>query len=344
MKILHSADLHLDFPFSLKDPDQAQYLKEQLLSVPGKLSRLCRQEQCDLFLLAGDLFDGPWTQESFCALRDALEDCGAEVFISPGEQDHVNPESPYLRELWPANVHIFTQPRIESRFLEELDCRVYGAGYRSADCTLLTEGLQRRGNARYHIGVLHADPTRPGSLSCDGCGLDYLALGHLHKTGQLRQGSTLCAWSGCPMGHSFEETGNKGALVVELEDGPLVRFVALDTPRFFAETTSVSELPRLLPEAASRDFYRITLLGEDSQPSLSELYRQYSHLPHLELRDLRTAPARLWGSVNSDTLEGLYFRHLKDAFDKADTETGQIIRLAAMLSQQILDGQEVILP
>ena len=149
---------------------------------------------------------------------------------------------------------------------------------------------------------------------------------------------------GCTRLDLFPVNADGCTLVVELKDGPQVRFVALDTPRFFAETTSVSELPRLLPEAASRDFYRITLLGEDSQPSLSELCRQYSHLPHLELRDLRTAPARLWGSINSDTLEGLYFRHLKDAFDKADTETGQIIRLAAMLSQQILDGQEVILP
>lgn len=342
MKILHSADLHLDSLLPCQEPEQAQYLKEQLLSVPGKLSKLCRQEQCDLFLLAGDLFDGLWTKESFCALRDALEDCGAEVFISPGQQDAVTPDCPYLTELWPANVHIFTQPRIESRLLEELDCRVYGAGYRGPEHPIGPEGLQRRGNARYHIGVLHADPHRPDSGMATG--LDYLALGHIHTTGQLRRGSTLCAWPGCPMGRSFDEPGIKGALVVTLENEPQTRFVPLDTPRFFAHTASVQELPRLLSQDDSRDFYKITLVGEDPQPSLPELYRQYSGFAHLELRDHRTDPDRLWGSRNPDTLEGIYFRQLKEAFDHADAETGQIIRLAAMLSQQILDGQEVILP
>jgi hypothetical protein len=99
-----------------------------------------------------------------------------------------------------------------------------------------------------------------------------------------------------------------------------------------------------LSQDGSRDFYQITLVGEDPQPSLPELYRQYSGFAHLELRDHRTDPDRLWGSRNPDTLEGIYFRQLKEAFDHADAETGQIIRLAAMLSQQILDGQEVILP
>ena len=48
--------------------------------------------------------------------------------------------------------------------------------------------------------------------------------------------------------------------------------------------------------------------------------------------------------MDADTLEGVYFRLLKDAFENADEETGEIIELAARLSRQILDGQEVVLP
>ena len=351
MKILHSADLHLDTPFTVKDREQAQFLKEQLLMVPEKLARLCRQEQCDLFLLAGDLFDGPWTQESFCALRNALEDCGAEVFISPGNHDYVNLKSPYTAEIWPSNVHIFTQPRIESRLLEELDCRVYGAGYRSMDCSALLSDLQRRGNARYHIGIFHADPTQPDSPCCPvtaeqiaNSGLDYLALGHIHKSGQLRHGRTLCAWPGCPMGRGFDETGIKGALLVTLDQEAPVRFLPLDTPRFYEEKATVDTLDRCLPAMGSKDFYRITLTGSGVQPTVPELYNRYRHFPHLEFRDLRSAPTQLWSSVDADTLEGVYFRLLKDALENADPDTGEIIEMAARLSRQILDGQEVILP
>lgn len=351
MKILHSADLHLDTPFTGRAPEQAHFLKEQLLTVPEKLAMLCRQEQCDLFLLSGDLFDGPWTRESFFALRNALEDCGVPVFISPGNHDYVNLRSPYTCEIWPSNVHIFTQPHIESRLLPDLDCRVYGAGYRSMDCKSLLEGFHRENDARYHIGILHGDPTQTDSPCCpitarqiQNSQLDYLALGHIHRSGQDRQGRTLCAWPGCPMGRGFDETGVKGALLVTVQEDAQIRFLPLDTPRFFDEKTSAQNLHRLFPALGSRDFYRVTLTGEGSTPSLEQLYRQYRRFPNLEFRDHRSTASDLWGSINSDTLEGVYFRILKDASLNADEETKQIAELAAKLSRQILDGQEVTLP
>ena len=351
MKILHSADLHLDTPFTGRSREQAQFLKEQLLTVPEKLAKLCRQEQCDIFLLAGDLFDGPWTKESFFTLRNALEDCGALVFISPGNHDYVDLKSPYTTELWPANVHIFTHPRMEGVLLEELDCRIYGAGFRSMDCGGLLEGFRCREDARYHIGVLHGDPTQTDSPCCPitaeqigGSGLDYLALGHIHKSGQLKSGRTLCAWPGCAMGRGFDETGTKGALLVDLKQEAQVRFISLDTPRFYDEKAPADALQQLLPAMGSQDFYRVTLVGSDPQPSLAALYEQYRRFPHLELRDHRSVPSALWGSVDADTLEGVYFRLLKDALEAADPETGEIIELAAKLSRQILDGQEVALP
>ena len=351
MKILHSADLHLDTPFIGKSAQQAQFLREQLRAVPDQLARLCRQELCDLVLLSGDLFDGPWTRESLDSLRYALEDCAVPVFISPGNRDYVNPNSPYRTEHWPSNVHIFQRPRIESCLLEELDCRVYGAGYRSADCGSLLDGFRREHDARYHIGVLHGDPTRADSPCCPvtadqvlRSGLDYLALGHIHKSGQFWQGRTLCAWPGCPMGRGFDETGTKGALLVTVRGDAQVRFVPLDTPRFFEETASTATLPQLLSSVGFRDFYRITLTGEGNQPPLSALYERYSNFPNLELIDHRSAPSALWSQVDTDTLEGVYFRILQDAFKASDPETGQIIELAAQLSWQILNGQEVVLP
>lgn len=351
MKILHSADLHLDTPFTGRGREQAQFLKEQLLAVPEKLAKLCRWEQCDLVLLSGDLFDGPYTRDSFRALSNALEDCTVPVFISPGNHDYVNHSSPYTRERWPSNVHIFTHPRMESLLLEDLNCRVYGAGYGSMDCGSLLEGFRRKEDARYHIGILHGDPTQSDSPCCavtadqiKNSGLDYLALGHIHKGGQLRQGRTLCAWPGCPMGRGFDETGVKGALLVTLEENAQAQFRPLDTPRFFDEKVSQDALARLLPAMGTRDFYRITLVGEDTRPSLAEFYEQFRRFPNLELLDRRTPPAELWGSVGSDTLEGVYFQILQDALKNADPETGEVIELAAKLSRQILDGQEVVLP
>ena len=58
MKILHSADIHLDAPFAGRTAEEAAFLRRELLAVPGKLAELCVSQQCDMVLLAGDLFDG----------------------------------------------------------------------------------------------------------------------------------------------------------------------------------------------------------------------------------------------------------------------------------------------
>ena len=64
MKILHSADWHLDAPFAGRTAEEAEFLRRELLAVPEKIADLCVAEHCDLVLLAGDLFDGVYSRES----------------------------------------------------------------------------------------------------------------------------------------------------------------------------------------------------------------------------------------------------------------------------------------
>ena len=114
MKLLHSADWHLDAPMSGKTPEQIQFLRQELLSVPEKIAKLCQEQNCQLLLLSGDLFDGTYTKESYQTVFRALESLQIPVFIAPGNHDYCTPVSPYLAESWPKNVHIFTRPVIES--------------------------------------------------------------------------------------------------------------------------------------------------------------------------------------------------------------------------------------
>lgn len=356
MKILHSADLHLDAPFTGRTQEQIQTLRQALNRVPGQLADLCRQENCDLVLLAGDLFDGAWSKEGYQALYTALEEMAVPVFVSPGNHDFVSHSSPYLSEKWPENVHIFTRPELESVAVPELNCRIYGAGYRSMDCQAILEGFRAEGEEAYQIAVLHGDPTQANSAYCPitsnqlrKSGLQYLALGHIHKAGQIRAGQTLCAWPGCPMGRGFDELDVKGAYIVNVGDAVQTTFVPLDTPRFFDCEISPgidahAALAAVLPAVGDGNFYRITFTGETVAPDLEALYYEFAQFPNLELRD-RTVPERdIWGSAGADTLEGAYFRILKDAMDAADPEEREILTLTARISRQILDGQEVRLP
>lgn len=349
LKILHSADWHLDSPFRGFEQRQRAFLKEELLKVPQKIADLCRRENCDLMLLSGDLFDGPYSRESADVLRAALEQCAVPVLISPGNHDYLASGSPWLEERWPNNVYIFSGA-LTSVVLPELDCRVYGAGYRSMDCPGLLQGFRAEGEETYHVAVLHGDPMQLRSPYCPvtsaqvrDSGLDYLALGHIHKAGSFRAGRTLCGWSGCPMGRGFDETREKGAYIVTLDEGAQGRFVVLDTPQFHDLEVDAALLEDTLPPAGNSHFYRIALTGCGGE-DLKALYEKYTRFPNLELIDRREKQVDPWENAGTDTLEGIYFRMLQEKMDKSDAENADVIRLAAEISRKLLEGKEVALP
>ena len=348
LRILHSADWHLDSPFASFLPRQRELLRQEQRKLPEKVAELCRREGCDLVLLAGDLFDGTPSRETVDALKKALASCAVPVFIAPGNHDFCAPGSPWLEESWPENVRIFTGG-LESVAVLELDCRVYGAGYRSMDCPPLLEGFRAEGTEKYCVAVLHGDPTAPRSPYCPvtaaqvrDSGLDYLALGHIHKAGAFRAGSTLCAWPGCPMGRGWDETGEKGVCIVTLGDTAQIQAVPLDTVCFYEAKIDIEKetLENILPAAESRDFYRVTLTGEGTV-DIPALQARFAHIPNLELRDETEPPVDLWAEAGEDTLRGAYFRLLRQA---AEGEQGDAARLAAKISRKLLDGREVTLP
>ena len=349
LKILHSADWHLDSPFSSFSEEQRAILRRAQAQLPGKIADLCRRESCDLVLLAGDLFDGEAARETVEILKEALKACCVPVFISPGNHDFCGPGSPWLEERWPENVHVFTGG-LESVVLPELDCRVYGAGYKSMDCPGLLEGFRAEGKERYCVAVLHGDPAVKNSPYCPvtsaqvrDSGLDYLALGHIHKAGAFRVGATLCAWPGCPMGRGWDETGEKGVCVVTLGDTAEIQAVTLDTLCFYEQEVDIGEnaaaaLEGVLPGAGSEDFYRVTLTGTGTV-DIPSLQKQFAGFPNLELRDRTEEPIDLWADAGEDTLRGTYFRLLQE---KAREDPRA--RLAAEISQKLLSGREVRLP
>lgn len=353
LKILHSADWHLDSPFASFPEQQRDFLWQELRKIPDQIARLCCREGCDLVLLSGDIFDGVYTWETVRLLRNALEECRVPVLIAPGNHDFYGPGSPWMEELWPDNVHIFIGG-MSFADLPELNCRVYGAGYTSMDCPALLDGFRAEGEG-YRIGVLHGDPTRANSPYCpvtaaqvEQSGLDYLALGHIHRAGGFQAGDAFCAWPGCPMGRGWDETGDKGVCIVTLNDTVEIRMEQLDTIRFLEQTVDVGEdavlaLDGILPPAASGDFFRITLTGTGSA-DLPALYETFSNIPHLELRDLTEAPVDLWEDADEDSLRGVFFKKLLEAELTADPERAKQIRLAAEISRKLLDGREVPLP
>lgn len=356
IRILHSADWHLDAPMQGFQPDQAEALRHQLRQIPEKIARLCVASCCDMLILSGDLFDGPPTGESVRAVKDALNSLTIPVIITPGNHDFITTDSPYVTETWPENVHIFKEQEITSVNFPMLGCTVYGAGYTAMDCPGLLRGFHANDDFGWKIGVFHGEV---GSVSSNYCpiskyqlqesGLDYVALGHIHKAGSVRAGDTFCAWPGCAMGRGFDELGSKGVLLVTLDETVTASFIAMDTVRFYDEeqdvgTDALLALQKLLPAVDSTDHYRVTLTGYSTGLNMEQLQAAFPHIPNLILRDETIPEKDIWQTTDQDSLEGLLFSHLKQAADSDSEVLSRRATLAARICRRILDGQEVKLP
>ena len=356
IKILHTADWHIDAPLRNFTDLQRRELRSSLLELPGRIADLCLREGCDLVLLAGDVFDGPYSREGYEAVFRALERMEVPVFITPGNHDPYRELSPWIREPWPENVYIFKKQEVTSFSIKELDCRIYGGAFTAAECPGLLEGFRAECAERHALLVLHADPANAGSPYCPvtaaqirEAGVDYAALGHIHAMGKFEAGGSLCAWPGCPMGRGFDETGVKGVFIAELEEAVTLRFVPIDGPRFREYTVAALADPfgaisAVLPPAGSRDHIRVRLTGETAAGATDGLALRFSDWPNLTLLDETTVPGDVWDNAEDDTLTGLFFRILRDGARDADPETAGTLELAARIGRKILDGREVELP
>ena len=349
LKILHSADWHLDSPFTGFSDRQRRFLTEQQRKIPEKIVDLCLREDCDMMLLAGDLFDGEPCRETVDLVKKELARCGVPVLIAPGNHDFCGTGNLWQEETWPENVFVFTGD-LESVTIQGLNCRIYGAAFRSMDCPPLLEDFRAQGEERYRLAVLHGDPLQRNSpynaitnAQVRGSGLNYLALGHIHKAGAFRSGKTMCAWPGCPMGRGWDETGEKGVYLVTLADSADIRFVPLDTPVFRDMELDVTDDPAAvvaaaLPAAESDGFFRITLTGA-AEVNLQMLQKSFARFPNLTFRDRTDPPVDVWADAGTDTFRGVYFGILREL-----AETDETAALAADISCRILSGREVHLP
>ena len=340
LRILHGADLHLDSPFAALPPEQAQARRKLQRQLPDRIADLCLEYGCDLLLLAGDVFDGKRVcPETIQALRSALGRCGARVFIAPGNHDPYEDDSPWAVTVWPDNVHIFTEPS-DCVTLPDLGCRIWGGAFLEAVCFEPLPRVQSRG--LLEIGVYHGDPTHSGPYRylpedlVQQCGLDYLALGHVHKPQLPRQmGKTWVGWPGVAMGRGFDECGAHGVFLTELDHGSCkTTALTLPGPRYECITVGAGAAPEL-PADSENVICRLTVTGESDPPDLEALYEMYApRFLTLEVRDETTPPPDLWSACGDGTLRGMTMEILKTRYDGGDS------KLAALAARYVLAALE----
>ena len=279
LRILHSADLHLDSPFEGLSAGKAAIRRGEQRELLRALGALARREKADLVLLAGDLLDSDNTYyETGEELVKCLGQIPAPVFIAPGNHDYYSAKSPYARLKLPENVHVFTQNAIDAVQLPELGARVYGAAFTEKRSGALLRGFRaEKQRGVWNLLCIHGEagvkdsaynPISQQELAESG--MDYVALGHIHKASGLQKaGDTWYSWPGRPAGRGFDETGEKTVSLVELsEEGCRMETFPIASRRYEVMKVDVTGSDPLLaihtqlPDETVSDIYRIVLTGK----------------------------------------------------------------------------------
>ena len=356
IRILHAADLHLDSPFEGLPAEKTAVRRREQRELLRTLPRLRSESGAQLVLLAGDIFDrGVAFAETEEALASAIAECAVPVVISPGNHDYYALGGRWDRMRLPENAYIFKRAELDFIDLPELDARVYGAAFTDRYCPPLLRGFHApREEGILNIMCVHGEVGVQASrynaiyeADIGESGMDYVALGHIHAySGARTAGRVPYAWPGCPEGRGFDECGEKGVLLVDIDAPGKVRarFLPTAARRYERLSVGAGELDGFrLPAGSERNIYELTVTGEtDSAPDLAALRRALEgQCFALRLRDATRIRRDVWERAGEDSLRGVFLRMLREKYDSArtDAEREEITR-AARWGLAAIDGRE----
>lgn len=227
MKIMHCADVHLDSSFSGLDVGSADARRAELYESFISAIEYAKGEGVELIVIAGDLWDTP-----YCSARtkkevfNALAGAGCPIVISPGNHDFYTKGGVYADKGLPENVFVFTSGELGRFDFDEIGVTVVGYAYTSEkyEKNPLADGAPVSEN-NVNVFCAHTDmryglsnyaPMTASDVSRQG--FTYAALGHVHLPPRpQRIGNCTLAYSGFLQGRSFDETGEGGIYIVDID-------------------------------------------------------------------------------------------------------------------------------
>ena len=258
-RFIHAADLHLDSQLKGLEAYEGapvDRLRNATRVAFENLIALAIDEQVDFVVIAGDLFDGKWTDQQTglwtAAKFRQLERAGIDVYLIRGNHDAA--AEVRQRVQWPPNVHEFPTDAPGTFLHEPTGIALHGQGFSQRETTIdLAAGYPLAIEGKFNVGLLHTSltgdpnhdsyaPTREETLVSKG--YDYWALGHIHTQRRIRE-RPFIAYSGCTQGRHIHESGVKGCFLVTVRnEKAVVQFRELDAIRWqLVEATAPPEGP-----------------------------------------------------------------------------------------------------
>ncbi len=344
MKIIHCADVHLGSKIDRFPKEISQKRKEEVRKSFSRMVEFAKKEGVKLLLLAGDVFDGekPYKKDTDFFYNTIKAFPEIDFFYLRGNHDELG-ERVELENL--------------KTFSTEWRSYTYG--------DLVISGIElQKCNERSYYSTLSLDEKKQNIVLLHGQigeeinlknlrdkGIDYLALGHVHTyaEGKLDDRGRY-AYSGCLEGRGFDETGEKGFLLLDSETGLIPTFYPFSKSVIHREEVDVGGLTEGYKMARkareqigfiAEDIYRVELVGEvdaDVEEFANDVRKHLEDAcAYLSVKDCTKKKIDYAAYENELSLRGEFVRTVREDTSYTEEEKAQIIAYGL----KALSGREV---
>lgn len=278
MKVIHCADLHLDSKMdSNLNFSQARQRNLELCNTFHRMVRFASENMVRVIMICGDLFDSSRVKKSTVDyIMDIITTHNDIMFLYlKGNHDEMFD----LKQIpFPKNLKLFSDKWQYYRSGKIVFCGIELTGL---NATTLYTSL-KLSSENLNIVMMHGQVSnRCGpefvnlSLLSDKS-IDYLALGHIHSYEEkpIDHRGTYC-YSGCLEGRGFDETGNKGFVLLDIGEHSVRKQFIPFAERCYhkikidiSERTSVTQILSLIRQQISKipasDLIMVTLFGNNA--------------------------------------------------------------------------------
>ena len=362
---IHIADTHFDTAFSANfDAKKAKIRRAEMLQSFSNVIEYAKN--VDFLLIAGDVFDGDYVSSDTINFlkRKFSEISDKKVFICAGNHDPYKHQSIYDTISFGENVYVF---KTEPEFVEIPECktRIYGVSMPERACSVMDGFPSAYDNEYTNIILAHGDIVSSVNESeynpitksfIENCGADYLALGHIHKRSEIEKiGNTYYSYPGVIEGRGFDECGDMGCYIINIEDGLLnYEFKKTCVRRNFRLEVDVNaasdiiEIADIVKKEMSsvgneKDIYRIYLTGRRKSNINTEVIENEikGNVFHFEVYDETKPDYNLKEIRERNSLCGEFVRLMEEdisalsGIDKENAENALLLGIEALLGGDI---------
>ena len=358
MKIIHCSDLHLDSKLEANlDKEKAKQRRDEILYSFQNMVNFANNNDVRIIIIAGDLFDkNKVSVKAKNIVRDTiLANKNIDFIYLKGNHDEEN----FITDELPGNLKLFNKNEWNSYKYENVV--ISGIEFGKKDSYEIYKSLMLN-QSDFNIVVLHGqesnyenkkDKTEIINLrELKNKNIDYLALGHIHKykLEKLDNRGIYC-YSGCLEGRGFDECGEKGFVLLNIENNKLeTKFISnsirtleeleVDVSDTMTTTEVEQKINEKIEKILKQNLIKIILVGKvdiNSERDIDYLLKKYNEeFYYVKIYDKTTLKINYLDYENDASLKGEFIRMiLKENLTEEEKKEIIITGLKALAGEEL---------